>query len=268
MLPLRLILNAFIFLFIAFGLSYSKGTNFANDLFKEGDYLRAIGEYKRLVFFSNDEDSIDIYQYQMGECYRKLGDFTRAMKIYNKLLIKGINIPHLRKRIIFSSSICALNTGYVETVRLYLEELQKDVEIADSVNYIFGLSYLKERENLKAEAIFEKISDPVLKTEAFHMLTMVSRSHFTSPKVALILSTFIPGAGQVYTGKPFAGFISFSLNLSLGYLSFKSLKADRKLDAFLIFYFGIQRFYLGNLENAQKYAVLHNQKILDRITLK
>ncbi|TES90556.1 MAG: hypothetical protein E3J87_09730 [Candidatus Cloacimonadota bacterium] len=252
----------------SFSFSYSNEIQrFADNLFKEGDYLRAIGEYQRISFFSSDSDSVDFSQFRIAECYRKLNDFTKAKNIYDNLFLKGVSNPELESRLVITSSICAINMGALESARLTLLELENKGVSTDSIYYLLGITYLKERRWENTEAEFNKITTSTLKGHANQMLKEISTQDFKSPKVALLLSTFIPGAGQLYASRPIKGIISFSLNLSLGYLTYKAGREDRKLDAFLLVYFGLQRFYFGNLEQARKYSTEHNQNLLDNIQI-
>lgn len=257
------------FMFFVVSLCYSNESvgNFAEYLFNEKDYLRAIGEYQRMSFFSNNSDSVDFYQFRIAECYRKRNDFDKAKNIYDELILKGVRDSELEKLLIISSSICSINRGALEYVRITLKDLEKRDGSSDSTHYLIGVSYLKERKWKEAEEEFDKITSSALKERAFQMLREISAQHFKSPKVALLLSTFIPGAGQIYASKPLQGIISFSLNLSLGYLTYKAVREDRRMDALLIVYFGLQRFYFGNLEQARKYPIEHNQRIIDRIVI-
>ena len=256
-----------LYLFSNFDPSYSNKSvkNFAEYLFKEKDYVRAIGEYQRLSFSAKDEHSLVFYQFKVGECYRRLNNFDRAKEIYDDLMSKCVGDCELEKRLIISSSKCNINSGALKYARIKLMKFEKSKEHSDSISYLIGVSYLKERKWKEAEEEFSKIMSPKLIEHTTEMLREVSGQHFKSSKVAVLLSTFIPGAGQIYASRPLKGIISFSLNLSFAYLTYKAAKEDRGMDAFLIVYFGLQRFYFGNIEQARKYPLEHNRKILDNI---
>jgi len=257
-----------LFLFLSlFNLSFgsAKENGFAGELFTEKDYLRAVGEYKRLCFFAENSDSSDYYYFLIGECYRKMGDFEDAKTVYDNLLFRGSIKPALEKRLLIASSKCSINQGEVKYARIILNQLESYNESADTLHYLLGISYLKEKKFNEAKEEFNKITSSSVKENGSQKLKEISSYHFKSPTTALILSTFIPGAGQVYTSRPVKGIISFSLNFSLGYLTYRAVKDDRKMDAFLIAYFGLQRFYFGNLHQSKKYALHHNAKIVNSI---
>ena len=257
-----------ILIIFLFNLSYcNEGGRFADNLFSEGDYLRAISEYKRLSFISLNNDSVVFYQFRIAECYRRRGNFREAKKYFDKLMFESIGDPVLEEKLVISSSICSINMGTLEYASITLGDFARKEEVSDSIYYLLGICFLKERKLEDADNEFKKIKSDELKRSAFQMLEEISSQNFKSPELALLLSRFIPGAGQIYSSKPFHGIVSFSLNLSLGYLTYKAISEDRNLDAILIIYFGLQRFYFGNLAQARKYPREYNKRILDSIRI-
>lgn len=218
-----------------------------------------------MAFFTENKDSSNVYKFKIAECYRLLGEFEKAEPLYESIYISGITDEKLKNRIIFSSTICSINRGRLNYAHVVLDDLKKRGASMDSVYYLSGITYLKQRKFQKANNQFDKITKCKLKEKASYMLQKSRNQKFKSPKLALIFSTFIPGSGQIYASRPVKGFISFALNVSLGYLIYKAAKEDRNIDAALIGYFGLQRFYFGNMNQAEKYAKEHNREILDAI---
>jgi tetratricopeptide (TPR) repeat protein len=252
-------------LFSAGVLAADMKDGFAGRLFVEGDYLRAIGEYKRMGFFSADPGSTLYFQCRIGECYRHLGDYEMAKAYYDEVFLKIGNDKALQTRVAIGSAICLINRNDTEYARIILDDVQAPGVHQDSLRYLTGVSFLKERRWSEADDAFKKIASPSLKASAYTLLKDVSSKRLKSPKTAFLLSAFIPGAGQLYAERPFKGIISFSLNVSLGYLIYKAYREERNLDGFLIFYFGLQRFYFGNLEQARRYTAEYNQSIQEEI---
>jgi TM2 domain-containing membrane protein YozV len=155
----------------------------------------------------------------------------------------------------------------LEYAKVGLIDRLRNGESCDSCHYLLGICYLKERRWDDAEVEFLNIKRNALKEKAMLKLDLVSQQSYKSPKVALWLSTFIPGAGQIYSGKPFQGVVSLSLNVSLGYLTYRAIRDDRDMDAFLILYFGLQRFYFGNLRQAQQFSAQHNERLINDISV-
>lgn len=250
------------------GSSGGSEKGFGDRLFEEGDYLRAIGEYKRMSFFSVDPGSALYFQYRIGACYRQMGDYGSARGWYDKVLLKSGGDEELERKVVIGSAVCLINQGNTEYARIILDDFQTRSGAGDSLSYLLGVSYLKERQLKAADDAFGKIQSPALRDSAAILMRNTSSRKLKSPKTALLLSILVPGAGQVYAARPFKGFVSFSLNLSLGYLTYKAFSEDRRLDGFLILYFGLQRFYFGNLEQARQYTAEYNRNINESIRVK
>jgi len=262
----RFILSLLGLIFAFRGLSYGNpDRSFANELFAENDYLRAIGEYQRLIYFSHDSDSKEWFEFQIGECYRKMKRYEAAKKKYDVLILGGVNNSELGFSARIASAKCSINMGLLTGARLLLCDLAAGNAKSDTIHFLLGVTYIKEMKWNTAKNEFMAIHFSRMKKDAFDMLHRKSKENFKSEKTALLLSTFIPGAGQIYASKTLKGIISFSLNFSLGYLTYKAVKEDRKMDAILIVYFGLQRFYFGNIEQARKYSSDFNSCILDSI---
>jgi tetratricopeptide (TPR) repeat protein len=248
-------------------LSSAEYLSFAEHLFEEGDYLRAISEYKRLKYFSVSKDSSEFYQFRIGTCYLKRGEYKKAKRVFDNLVLEDVEDPYLERSIVISSSICSIKMGDIEYAKIGLVDRMANEEVCDSCHYLIGICHLKEKKWNDARDEFKRIEVDGLRDKGLEKLEKTSNAKFKSPKVALWLSTFIPGAGQIYSGKIFQGIVSFSLNVSLGYLTYKAAREDRNMDAFLILYFGVQRFYFGNLNQAQRYSKEYNRNIIKNISI-
>ncbi len=82
-----------------------------------------------------------------------------------------------------------------------------------------------------------------------------------SEKFAKYSSYVIPGFGQFYTGEYLSGALSLSWNILSGYLTINSFIEDRVFDGIMVGNFLWLRFYSGNSQNAEKFAVQKNLQI-------
>lgn len=143
---------------------------------------------------------------------------------------------------------------YVEAGRYYLAiNLLEDEEEND----LLGILYLRDNQFINARNVF-------LRNGKYEMATKIEdylQQPIKSEKTALLLSLFLPGSGQIYAGNIRQGIMDFLVNLGSGYLFYNALKQQKYVDASLIFFFLLNRFYLGSLSNAQKSAIEHNEKM-------
>lgn len=144
------------------------------------------------------------------------------------------------------------------TVRAFelLDSLQNDSRFenkTDEINYWRGWTFIFSDDWEKASQSFSKI-----KTD--HQLATFCDSiaeDLYNPTLAKTLS-IIPGAGQFYTGEYLNGLISIGWNVLWGYLTINAFIEDRIFDGFAVGTLLWWRFYSGNIQNAEKFAVDKN----------
>lgn len=180
---------------------------FANFLYEQGDYLRAASEYQRYLFYQPVE-SDQIY-YQIGLCYRLGGKSEKAIRTFETFL-------HT-----FPDSQLTNGAHYHIGVSYFLmEQFQQSLNNLDAAlphitnlryrgasQELIGLSYLMQKRWLEADKIFNGLqeSDVAEVRENARQYqnyalqgTQLPRR---SPFFAGILSTILPGAGRLYTGR-------------------------------------------------------------------
>jgi hypothetical protein len=121
---------------------------------------------------------------------------------------------------------------------------------------MLGLAYLLDDQLLQARNTFLQNEDYAIAAD----IDSYIRTPVKSEKTALLLSLFLPGSGQVYASDIRQGFMDFLINVGSGYLFYNAFKQQKYVDASLVFFFLINRFYLGSLHNAQQAAHEYNMK--------
>lgn len=120
---------------------------------------------------------------------------------------------------------------------------------------MLGLAYLLDDQWLQARNTFLQEGDYVIAAD----IDAIMRTPVKSEKTALILSLVLPGAGQIYASDIRQGSMDFLINTGSGYLFYNALKQHKFVDASLVFFFLINRFYMGSLHNAQNSAQAYNE---------
>jgi len=59
---------------------------FAEDYFQNGEYYRAIGEYKRFIYFFPSSDKVELARYKIGLCFLNGEQYLEAIKAFDELI--------------------------------------------------------------------------------------------------------------------------------------------------------------------------------------
>ncbi len=211
-------MNLFIVLLISLNVfTPDMSIDFARKLQDEGDYYRAILEYKRAYYSLPDSGAYtylkDEVAYNIAGLYEKLGDYENALKYIEKVRDKNSKTYRFHKGLVFF--------------------LEKDYKKARKVwNYsdtLCAWTYLREKDFKRAEKVFGRIKTP-----------------YRSPFLASFLSALVPGLGKAYAGRGFDGLYSFVLNVGSFYLAYDAYEHKRSPEVYI--YSGIFLFfYSGNI---------------------
>lgn len=250
----------FTFLFILIGAvtlfaqnSFDEQFNFAKKLYDEENFFDAITEFKRLLFF----DEANSYNYEanffIGMSYKGGAKFSDA--------VQHFTIAELNSRTqseVYESRLEIIKVNILRRTTqraiVLLDSLQNDARFSknlEEINYWRGWAYIFSDDWEKASLSFAATGSEL---EAF--CDSVDND-FYNVTLAKTLS-IIPGAGQFYTDEYVSGLISIGWNVLWGYLTINAFIEDRVFDGFVIGTLLWWRFYSGNIQNAEKFALEKN----------
>ncbi len=191
--------------------------DFARKLENEGDYYRAILEYKRAYYSLPDTGAYkytkDEIAYSIAKMYEKLGDYSSAEQYIDRVNDKETKRYRFEK-------------GLLYFIRKDYRNARKFWSYSDTLR---AWTYLREKDFKRAKKVFGEVSYP-----------------YRYPALASVLSAIVPGLGKVYTGRAYDGIYSLILNAGSFYLAYDAYKHKRKPEVYL--YGGIFAFfYTGNI---------------------
>ena len=241
--------------------------NYAEYLYSKGEFYRAITEYKRYLFHHpRDSGNANLANYRIGLCYEGAGKWELARNYLEEVLQAKAD-AELCHRAGIALARTYLSEGKYGLSRLELNEvLRKNlfVESVQEARYRKGITYLYEYNWEGAKQEFDRIdagkylsSIELLKPEIKRAMQLPCKSE----KFSLRLSTFIPGSGQIYSGAVLKGTISFLLNSSLAYLTYRLAEDEDWAGAAIVFWSGLARFYSGNRSGAVRAAKVWNENL-------
>lgn len=226
---------------------------FADFLFCDRDYLRAIDEYEKYLSYS-DEDTI---RFKIALAFSAIGDQYNAIKNFNSLqetskLYQISRIEEL-KSLFNLKQFSQLNSKANE-----LNQLKSDY--SDIAKKIVNLSYLLNNESMPSAKIFLEPFDVQEKTIVQNFYFQKTNPDYKSEVLAGVYSAIIPGLGKIYTENYSDGITSFLLTGLFSYLAYTNFNNDHPVRAW-IFTLAGAGFYAGNVYGSIASAQIFNAKI-------
>lgn len=226
---------------------------FADFLFCDRDYLRAIDEYEKYLSYS-DEDTI---RFKIALAFSAIGDQYNAIKNFNSLqetskLYQISRIEEL-KSLFNLKQFSQLNSKANE-----LNQLKSDY--SDIAKKIVNLSYLLNNESMPSEKIFLEPFDVQEKTIVQNFYFQKTNPDYKSEVLSGVYSAIIPGLGKIYTENYSDGITSFLLTGLFSYLAYTNFNNDHPVRAW-IFTLAGAGFYAGNVYGSIASAQIFNAKI-------
>ena len=232
---------------------------FANRLFIQEKYFEAITEFKRLQFFDIENKFSFQSNLIIGKCYKAGAKFDEAVNYFTRAEMNSENDHEYFFSKIFNARTNILRRSTKQSEKILNELLndQRFISKEKEIKYWIGWNYIFADDWEKAYKIF---SENNLDTALANLCKSVEEEKF-SVDFAKYSSYIIPGFGQFYTGEYLSGTLSLGWNILFGYLTINAFVEDRIFDGIVIGNFLWLRFYSGNIQNAEKFAIQKNLQI-------
>jgi len=246
------------------------GAEFADALMKEGDYYRAITEYKRELFFSTDPSTKQRCLLYIARAYRKSARYASAVPYAASLAEDTTAVNDVR-----SAALLELGLIYVDWGRAALAASCFERAVADdSTGFArlgLGLVDMQEDRPARAAAAFRQIAltrgDSASRVDLLHLASDTEAMAATprlSPALATTLSFFVPGSGQMYSGHLYDGLQAFAFVGAFALATVASYQYEHRVRHHLGWtYAGISvtaLFHGANLIGANRTAHYRNWK--------
>ncbi|MEW6455795.1 MAG: hypothetical protein AB1410_03655 [Acidobacteriota bacterium] len=250
----------------------------AEKFFNSGNYYHAITEYKRFLFFNpyGEGTTLSYVYYKIGMAYINQELWDEGKEAFEKAIQaeKDERVRDERKIALAIAMIASSSYSEAEFLLLKVEifspipELRRKSAFLRGISSIYSSKWKEAREafsfyfknsNMKNSEIYREVDSQLLKAQTLR---------YKSPKLAKVLSTVLPGAGQIYAGDWRNGINGLVLNLSIAYFLATELLQKRFQEFIFDALFLFDRFYQGNRALAEKSAKKYNQILNKRITEK
>lgn len=240
---------------------------FAESLFEEEDYFRAIGEYKRYMYLNPAEALAEKAAYRIAESYFKAKRWSESILACNQFLAKYPNSASLYEILYLKGRAEKLDKRYDEAVRTFNFIAKTHVpHYYDKALYQNALIMLERTEWQLARDFLKQISkESPLFLSASSFSTELERSDklpHKSPTSAGILAAILPGAGHLYTERPTDAVVAFLLNGAFIWGAIELFRHDNYVAGSLFTFFELG-WYTGNIYSAVSSAHKYNRSRQD-----
>lgn len=258
-------------------------SDFADSLFREGDYLNAAHEYKRILILHPNISHIDFIAFRVAASYQNGGQLDKAINAY-QFLIETYPDSRLVARSTNNIAQCHIllddKVEGIASLENFLSKHKKS-DLAPRAHFTIGMLHIDKNEWAQADEIWNKVSlaypdSPFAEVSArlAGIVEDVDILPRRSPTVAGVLSALIPGTGQVYSGRSVDGFYTFMSVAVLGSASVYYTREERYEVAIPVaalglllygnnIYQGIQAAETFNLQHEERFRNQIQQEIRD-----
>ena len=241
---------------------------FAQSLFREGDYLNAAHEYQRYLFLYPDSSQADFVQLHIAAAYQNAGRLEAAIEAYQSLIQNYPRSPFI-ERARSNIAQCQLLSGNQATSITSLRQFLSDYpesELAPRAQFIIATIYMDEKSWTAATREWEQVQIKYPQTffaemsnQLIRMVQRVESLPHRSPIAAGMLSTLLPGLGQVYSGRYSAGLYSLLMVGATAAGTAYYTNQERYEVAIPLGIIGLF-FYLSNVYDSLQAAKVFNQQ--------
>jgi hypothetical protein len=245
----------------------------ADSLAAAGYYDDAVTEYYRYKFFHPEANEIDDIYSRTAFCFAEMKHWESAIRDID-LAIRHAQGDSLHEDYQVDKAVIMAATGDLARSNLILDTIYATTDYTDirarAADLLLLTSVLRYDWQKATEVLARSSFDMESKTKINDLLKEAKRAKYKSSATAMMLSSVLPGAGQVYDGRYLSGLNALALNGLLAYATGHLLLTERYGYAILTFYFGLRRYFEGNRNNAYIMAQEYNRKInealKDRLT--
>ena len=243
---------------------------FADFLYKQGDYLRAASEYQRYLFYQPQES--EQIHYRIALCYRFAGDMEQAVQNFQALLRRHPEGGFVSRAYYQIGATYFLQDRFAQSIQFLHETLPHitDTRQHAEAQQLIGLSYLMQKQWSEAGEVFKTLQGSEVvsvgqKAVVYHNFAKAgARLPTRSPFLAGMLSTIIPGAGRLYTGRLSDALNALMIVSITGWQAYDGFRRDGISSVkgwTLGTISGI--FYVGNIYGSVIAARVYNRRIAD-----
>jgi len=238
---------------------------FANYLFSQQEYFRAIGEYERFLFLYPDDFQAPNAALRIVQCYFRGKRWQQAVAAADSFLL-GYPKNSLQWEVRFLKARSLGEMGRGEKARDEYQAIIADrpgKSLEAEAWYLIGLSYAKEGRWLEADEAMGQVGSADSRYGAAREVQQIaaeeSRAKGKDPALAGFLAAILPGAGHFYCERPRDGTLALVFTGAFAFATYEAFNQDHEgvgIGLAVV----TAAFYGGNIYSAVNVAHKYNDR--------
>jgi tetratricopeptide (TPR) repeat protein len=233
--------------------------DFADHLFAEGDYYRAVTEYKRFLFQHPEDPAAPVAILRMVRSFIAGERWDEAETQLTLLQEKWPTSPEARRGALLYAEIPFRQGDYALARERYSLLESRDPQLQAAARYRIAWTHIEQGDYPAAETQLRLLHDPAAEGLAAD-LPPLEHLPEKSPGLAGSLSAVLPGAGQLYVGRKRDAALAFTLNAAFILAAIEAFDNDNHVLGGILVFFELG-WYTGNIYNATNSAHKHNRRL-------
>jgi hypothetical protein len=238
---------------------------FGDELSSEGEYYRAITEYRRFLSYYPQDINVPKTKLKIANCLLNGGKPLEAIEWCRRVQqLDNDTIIRWDIKLIMAQCFLKLE-NYSETQKVLSDVVENKLLSSfytDNAHYMLGLSYVGDGKWGIASKQFKMVSDSAPYKEKLNKYSIdVLQGNGLSlknPSLATLLS-IVPGLGYLYTGNIQTGISSIIVNGVFGWGTYNAFRKDEKGVGIVIGIFSVG-WYTGNIYGGYASAVRYDER--------
>ncbi|MBP8985306.1 MAG: outer membrane protein assembly factor BamD [Syntrophobacterales bacterium] len=238
---------------------------FAEKLFSDGEYFRAISEYKRFLYYYPGDTRLEKASLRIAESYYRVKRWAEAVDSVKEFLAKFPESP-LTQEALFLKGMSEYNLKrFDESLSTFSNLMSKGSgEYRDRAIYQTALICVDREEWDRAKGAFRNIPEgsflfPFASRFAAG-LEKIDSLPYKSPAVAGTLAAVLPGSGHLYDERPRDALVAFILNAAFIAAAVELFDHGEYAAGGIVTFFEAG-WYSGNIYSAVSSAYKFNKRV-------
>ncbi|MEI8173059.1 MAG: tetratricopeptide repeat protein [Deltaproteobacteria bacterium] len=238
--------------------------SFAEALLTEGDYYRAITEFKRFVFFFPQDALVEKSTFRIAESYYKAKRWAEAVEAFSAFSTKYPQSLMTANALYFKGLAEKELKRYQDALLTFQEIIRaKSKDYADKAIYQTALVLIEMGEWQRSMQTFSLIPQGSPLSSSAHIISSglerMDDIPQKSPAIAGTLASILPGAGHFYTERYRDALVAFLLNGAFIWGAVELFQHDNPVAGGIVTFFEIG-WYVGNIYSAVNSAHQYNRR--------